>query len=595
MEEFMNRINEVEMIKSSKYYTEFVNGFESIKEWAEIEELSEEAKLAQYEIDICSLVEKNPILSKNKAEHRFVPKYTFSNGMNIPEVDKFTDDQFEYYEKRLDETENIFLKVRYADFLFEYSERKMTMNKYQISQYLLAGLVDICKHYQHENYDCSFVYSISRLVEISLLMNNKEYIQQAIQLIYSQLIAWQEKNDLVWNCSLSQLFREILNTKFRNLISKEQLDSVLGILQIIRDKCFENKDYHLFRMFTGELIKYRYFNFYTAEQVCEFELDIGRSFELDAEYQGGRKQKSLYIKADYLEQALTCYKEIGKSEKIQEMKILIKQTYEEYTRSDEMSTISVPLSVPKDIIDKCVDFYATSDIQDSLDKIACTNRFIPNVEVIKQQISQEDYLFLRLVSKSIIHNGNKTVNTKTEEDSDEFSFIRSFCQELMLNIEIFLKNIFDKMIDDYHLSTNDILEKLNRWGNIDERNYSLIEIGLSRFFDKDYVSSIHILIPQFESVLRTFFAKLGFSTTSLKKNMTQNETTFNEFLKRKDIKDVLGNDIHSLIQIVMVEQSGLNLRNEVAHGLINLSEITKSKCILVIYLFLILTRFTNDN
>ncbi|HHQ0205086.1 TPA: DUF4209 domain-containing protein, partial [Listeria innocua] len=60
------------------------------------------------------------------------------------------------------------------------------------------------------------------------------------------------------------------------------------------------------------------------------------------------------------------------------------------------------------------------------------------------------------------------------------------------------------------------------------------------------------------------------------------------------IKTFLGEDIHTLIQIIMVEPMGLNLRNEIAHGLIKQSDITKSKCILVIYLFLILTRY-DDN
>ena len=97
------------------------------------------------------------------------------------------------------------------------------------------------------------------------------------------------------------------------------------------------------------------------------------------------------------------------------------------------------------------------------------------------------------------------------------------------------------------------------------------------------MSALHILVPQFESTFRRMFSKAGYSTTSIRN--TQQEVTFNEFLLRDDVKSTLGNDIHKLIQIVMVEQSGLNLRNEIAHGLIELSNINYTKCILVIYLF----------
>ena len=138
------------------------------------------------------------------------------------------------------------------------------------------------------------------------------------------------------------------------------------------------------------------------------------------------------------------------------------------------------------------------------------------------------------------------------------------------------------------------MEKFDSWKMLDERNYPLVKAGIENFFKEDYVSSIHILVPQFESTFRRFLAKLGFATTSLKKDMVQYEITFNEFLVKDYIKTFLGKDIHTLIQIIMVEPMGLNLRNEIAHGLIKQSDITKSKCILVIYLFLILTRY-DDN
>ena len=69
------------------------------------------------------------------------------------------------------------------------------------------------------------------------------------------------------------------------------------------------------------------------------------------------------------------------------------------------------------------------------------------------------------------------------------------------------------------------------------------------------MSALHILVPQFESTVRRMFSKAGYSTTSIRKGNTQQEVTFNEFLLRDDVKSTLGNDVHKLIQIVMVEQS----------------------------------------
>ncbi|HDJ6754179.1 TPA: DUF4209 domain-containing protein, partial [Staphylococcus aureus] len=93
MEKFKEKVNDLEAIKTTRYYTEFVEKFKKIRDWAKNENLKNEAKLAQYEIEIFSLCEKNPILSKNKSEKRFVATISFDDGREWPDIQKFTNDQ----------------------------------------------------------------------------------------------------------------------------------------------------------------------------------------------------------------------------------------------------------------------------------------------------------------------------------------------------------------------------------------------------------------------------------------------------------------------------------------------------------------------
>ncbi|MCG9795327.1 DUF4209 domain-containing protein [Staphylococcus argenteus] len=185
----------------------------------------------------------------------------------------------------------------------------------------------------------------------------------------------------------------------------------------------------------------------------------------------------------------------------------------------------------------------------------------------------------------------KIESTNTVESNRAFIFNRIYMQHLNINVEVFLKAIFDKLISEFEISTDDFMKKFNKWDLLDKKNVPFIECGISRFLEKDYLSALHILVPQFESTVRRMFSKVGYTTTSIRKGNTQQAITFNEFLLRNDVKSSFGNDIHKLIQIVMVEQSGLNLRNEIAHGLIEIRNVNYTKCILVIYLFLILTTY----
>ncbi|PTF28047.1 DUF4209 domain-containing protein [Staphylococcus cohnii] len=590
MDKFKEKVNELELIETTKYYSEFIEGFKKIRDWAKNENLKNEEELAQYEIDIFSLCEKTSILSKNRNKPRFMATFIDDNGTEWPDIKKFRDEQLKYYEKRLYETNNIFLKVRYSDFLFEYGDKKIAKNKYEISQSLLTSIVYICEHYSEtSNYDSM----ISRLVEVSLLMGNKKELKKAVELIYLKINEFDDNNEYRRVYELSQLTREILKSNHKKIIIEEYSNKIIIVLEKAIKNYFEDKDYQSHIMFCEELIQYRKFSLISSERKNELEKEIGKSYELEAEYQQGRKDKSLLVKALFLEKAMKHYSEIGEREKISEMKILVKKTYEEYEKSNEMSLIKSTIEFSKEEIDKVIDSFISSDVQMSLDKIAYSNHLIPKITIIEDQVDKlsKEFPLQDFISKSLLSDGKKIVENTTEEDNKTINFNSNYMYHLNINVEIFLKAIFDKLILEFEISTEDFMQKFNRWELLDNKNIPFIEHGISRFLEKDYLSALHILVPQYESTVRRMFSKADYSTTSIRKGNTQQEVTFNEFLLRDDVKSAFGNDVHKLIQVVMVEQSGLNLRNEIAHGLIEFSKINYTKCILIIYLFLVLTRY----
>ncbi|HDE4117569.1 TPA: DUF4209 domain-containing protein [Staphylococcus aureus] len=591
MEKFKEKVNDLEAIKTTRYYTEFVEKFKKIRDWAKNENLKNEAKLAQYEIEIFSLCEKNPILSKNKSEKRFVATISFDDGREWPDIQKFTNDQIKYYEQRLNETNNLFLKVRYSDFLFEHGNKKISKTKYEISKCLLSCLVEILTYYSD---DFNYTSVLARLVEVSLLMGDREKLEKAIELIYLKMDEFDYNNEYSYVYELSKLIREILKSKHKKIILENHLNKIIIVLEKAIKNNFEDKNYYLHRVFCEELSQYRKFDLISSERRSELKKEIGKSYELEAEYQQGRNNKSLLVKANFLEKAMEKYMEIGEREKSNKMKILVKWTYEEYENSNEMNLIRIPIEFPKEEIDKIIEGFISSDVQISLDKIAYSNDLIPKITVIEDLVDKlsKEFPLQGLISKGLLNDGKKVVETTTEEDNKTINFNSNYMHHLNINVELLLKAIFDKLISEFEISTEDFMQKFNKWELLDNKNVPFIEHGISRFLEKDYLSALHILVPQFESTVRRMFSKAGYSTTSIRKGNTQQEVTFNEFLLRDDVKSTLGNDVHKLIQIVMVEQSGLNLRNEIAHGLIELSNINYTKCILVIYLFLILTRYS---
>jgi hypothetical protein len=164
-------------------------------------------------------------------------------------------------------------------------------------------------------------------------------------------------------------------------------------------------------------------------------------------------------------------------------------------------------------------------------------------------------------------------------------------EELMVTTEIPLGEIFQILTKEHDMTKEDVIEALMNSPLLGEGNAPIVSVGIERFFARDYVSALHILVPQFESCLRRMFAQAGFPTTTIKSGETQHEESFTRFLGRPDVKAALGPDIHKYIEFVMVNQKGLNLRNEVAHGLIKPSDCSENNVQIVIHLFLMLTLY----
>src|SRR5699024_1412706 len=387
-------------------------------------------------------------------------------------------------------------------------------NIYEISQSLLTSLVYICEHYSEtSNYD-TMIY---RLVEVSLLMGNKKELKKAVELIYLKINEFDDNNEYRRVYELSQLTREILKSNHKKIIIEEYSNKIIIVLEKAIKNYFEDKDYQSHIMFCEELIQYRKFSLISSERINELEKEIGKSYELEAEYQQGRKDKSLLVKAHFLEKAMKHYSEIGEREKINEMKILVKKTYEEYEKSNEMSLIKSTIEFSKEEIDKVIDSFISSDVQMSLDKIAYSDHLIPKITIIEDQVDKlsKEFPLQDFISKSLLSDGKKIVENTTEEDNKTINFNSNYMNHLNINVELFLKAIFDKLILEFEISTEDFMQKFNRWELLDNKNIPFIEHGISRFLEKDYLSALHILVPQYESTVRRMFSKADYSTTSI--------------------------------------------------------------------------------
>lgn len=587
-------MDEVETITDVNYVSEFVPIFKEIKSWAETMGLTNEVNYAQYEIELCQLTEMDLGSVKTKKSNLLVSPFC-KDGVEYPSINNFTSEQFKYYEQRLQKTSNLFLRYRYSIFLFEHEE-KVALNKYELSKYLLPVIKDLVDYYQNKSDEFQYVNMLFKFVKFSLTIADDGSIEEAIKLIKN--ISSKLYNEKVYYLMylLSEVVREILNSKFREKVTDKEIKAFIKMLEDVKDDLLKEREYEGHRKICEELKHYE--RYLPIGKVEALQLEIGEGYKLELGTQQVHGEEKTLNKAYLLELAMKHYANIGETQEVGRLKVSTKENYKELERSDELMSLEVNGRIPCEQIKEKVNSFIGSDINTSLSKIL-DNSLIPDLERTKSLVTQlaDKFPFQANVTKGLLNNGKKIAESTAEEELYEMQVDVYYTVYVENEIGKFLEQVFDKLISEQDFGSEDIMDIFKNWGFLDKNQYNIIEVGIKSFFEGDYVSSLHVLVPKFESTVRELFEKAKFPTTSMKKT-SQHEQTFNAFLDREDVKlelNKLGKDFHKVIQIVMTSQTGMNLRNDIAHGLIPYSSVTKSRCIIVIYLFLILTKYTVDS
>ena len=88
-------------------------------------------------------------------------------------------------------------------------------------------------------------------------------------------------------------------------------------------------------------------------------------------------------------------------------------------------------------------------------------------------------------------------------------------------------------------------------------------------FDRDFVTALHILVPQVEHMVRYHLKQAGVQTTNLDSNGIENENGLSTLMELPQTEKIFGEDLSFEIKALFCDSFGPNLRNELAHGLLD--------------------------
>lgn len=135
--------------------------------------------------------------------------------------------------------------------------------------------------------------------------------------------------------------------------------------------------------------------------------------------------------------------------------------------------------------------------------------------------------------------------------------------------ETFIIPALEQIQTEYIFSKNFLVGLCNTSPIIPENRKISFATALYYGFEWDFMTCIHLLAPQVENMVRELFQQKKIITTNINQESIENEIGLSSLLKKDKAKDILGEDLWLELQTIFTSPYHSNLRNQVAHGLLN--------------------------
>ena len=292
------------------------------------------------------------------------------------------------------------------------------------------------------------------------------------------------------------------------------------------------------------------------------------------------------VAASFLEEAVQVYRSIPRirrsrhqvDQRIQDVALRIN----EYGRRalDEIGAVQSPTIDLSESIEQARDAVSGKPLSDAL--LAFANLHSISVRRIHESAvtSLSRFSLLALIPKVVSsHDGRVIARTPgisgsipAESDEAEIraQMVRWHYQPLVsIVVQALILPALDVLTMEHPFRTASFIELARRSPIVPLGREGLFGKALAHGFDRDFATSLHLLSPQIEHMVRYHLKSSGVSTTHLDQEGIETENGLSTLIELPETLEIFGEDLTFEIKALFCDQLGPNLRNNIAHGLLD--------------------------
>lgn len=479
-----------------------------------------------------------------------------------PDVAQVDDEVIQQWSNRAATARHALLRARYADLAWEIARfRRSELTRradVAMARTAIDGYLDAVERSLTAEDLYAWVY-IERALELAVSINDGARVRRAKAVLFRFQAECEARGPhAFW------LFDEIAWSQAQAIdLSEHDRAVIVQALErqlTLRSNIAEPQvfDPHLARTAADRLGRWREFSGEKAE-ARRAALTAGAAFEAAA------AQASGLTAIAWLSEQATRYRQLGDEESVARVEQAIRDRAND--AQGEMKRISVPIEVPREELDAWADKVAGETLEAGLQGFAAAGLIRRNAsERAVLDVAAQSPLSAH-VSISITGRDGFTKATIGSVDDDlDGRTVHHAAQQLSQGAP-FLNIAWQRLKDKHAVNLEQVIEWLSQCPFFPASRLHFIREGLSAWFAGDMVKAIHVLVPQIESALREILAALGGAVSKPDPNGGGFQMiSLGEALSHERFKAV-PEDIRFHFKVLYQDPRGLNVRNELAHGI----------------------------
>ena len=322
------------------------------------------------------------------------------------------------------------------------------------------------------------------------------------------------------------------------------------------------------------------------EKSTEMTVEVAETWVKEAVARLSSDQPSHRVAASFYESAIQIYRTIPRSERathrvderIAELKRSLNESGERSL--EEMNVINIPGQDISQFVENARNAVRGKGLEEALKAFANLSR--TNAKKLRESTIKnlEHFIAHRLFPTTFMSpDGRVTAkmpsmsSSPIPSDDDEEVIHSKMVENYLIHVSLAVQGSIlpaqEVLLLEHRLREADFVNLARQSPIVPIGRELLFGKALFAGYDRDFITALHILVPQIEHMVRYHLKQAGVQTTHIDSNGIEDEKGLSSLIDLPQTEKMFGEDTSFEIRALFCAPFGPNLRNNLAHGLLD--------------------------